>query len=69
MRDMSDSQFKAALKRRGFRKVLVWFEHADAPNHSFGGVFSQKAGRLHRRATLAKIIKDLDGVKKSAGAS
>jgi hypothetical protein len=49
VRDMTRVQFDAALKRRGWRKVLVWIEIGSG--RSIGMVMIN--GKLNRRASLA----------------
>ncbi len=51
-RDMTRAQFKAALQRRGWRKVLSWIEIDSS--HSIGMVVVNN--KLHLRASLAKAI-------------
>lgn len=63
-RDMTDRQFKEALARRGFKKQLLWFTHKDNPNTSHGGILIN--GKLHRRLTLAHIIKKHDAEMRRA---
>jgi hypothetical protein len=48
-RDMTRAQFEAALKRRGWRKVLLWIEIGGG--RSIGMVMIN--GKLNRRASLA----------------
>lgn len=59
--DMSRSEFNAALKRRGFRQVLMWFQDTtgQVPDTSYGGILHRN-GKLARRATLAHIIRERD---------
>lgn len=61
--EMSWSQFRAALKRHGFRLTLLWTscpEHPTLAGHSIGIIASAK-GKVYRRATLAKAIKFFEG--------
>lgn len=60
MRDMSDRQFLDALKRNGFsRPVLFWVHDKTdaAAGVSFGMLVTRK-GKILKRATIAKLIKD-----------
>lgn len=62
-RDMTDREFKAALKRRGFEPRLIlggWVQHAEFPGTSFGLVYNNKPFKLARRASLAKLIRDVE---------
>lgn len=51
-RDMTRRELDAALKRRGWRKVLVWIEIGGG--HSIGMIMI--AGKINRRASLAYAI-------------
>jgi hypothetical protein len=51
-RDMSRAQFNAALRRRGWRKVLCWI---DLNNGTAIGMI-MTGGRFNLRASLAKAI-------------
>jgi hypothetical protein len=53
-RDMTRAQFDAALKRRGWRKVLLWIEVGNG--HSIGMVMNLN-GKINRRASLAHAIR------------
>lgn len=53
-RDMTRAQFKAALARRGWRKVLLWIEVGDGV--SIG--MTMINGKLNLRASLARAIKE-----------
>ena len=57
--EMSRAQFKAALDRNGFRQVLVWFEDTtgQVTGTSWGAVLHLN-GKMARRATLAKLIRE-----------
>lgn len=66
--DMSRAQFKDALARHGFKgPILMWFQDTKHPHISYGGVYSMK-GKLHRRATLAKLIRSRKEEEAKAGA-
>lgn len=52
-KDMTRAQFNAALKRRGWRKVLVWIDIGGG--HSIGMVMI--GGKINLRASLAEAIK------------
>lgn len=58
--EMSRAQFRAALKRNGFRQILMWFEDTtgECPSVSWGAILAIKTGKIMRRATLAKIIRE-----------
>ncbi len=53
-RDMTRAQFDAALRRRGWRKVLVWIDVGDG--RSIGMVMIN--GKMNRRASLAHAIRE-----------
>ena len=53
-RDMTRAEFDAALKRRGWRRVLVWIEIGDG--RSIGMVLI--GGKINRRASLAYAIRE-----------
>ena len=65
MRDMTDSEFKAALKRRGWSWVMGW---VDIPKQDgrcslgIGCIMKKKAGKwvVDKRATLAKAIREAE---------
>ena len=52
--DMSRAEFSAALKRRGWRKVLFWIEIANG--RSIGMVVIKN--KLNLRASLAHAIRE-----------
>ncbi len=56
-RDMTETQFMAALKRNGFRKAGLWAEHRDFPNYMFGLVYDYRKTRIARTASIAKHIR------------
>jgi hypothetical protein len=58
-RDMTDTQFKAALKRNGFAHTYggCWYTHKDFPHIHFGAVVGAKG--IFRRATIAKLLSDV----------
>ena len=58
-RDMTRKEFSAAMKRHGFYIVLFWICSRAKPEKSIGVVCSMK-GKIHRRATLAKAIKEFE---------
>ena len=53
--DMSRAQFNAALKRRGWRKVVLWIDIGNGT--SVGAVYF--GSKLNRRAWLAKAIREI----------
>lgn len=58
-REMSRAQFKAALKKNGFRSILgCWFEDTtgQCDRVSWGALIGPSG--LLRRATLAKIVRE-----------
>ena len=70
-RDMTRSQFNAALRQHGFRKVLLWVEDTtgQCPGTAWGMVLNCK-GKMLYRASLAKAIRERDAqVAKTGGAS
>jgi len=62
IRDYTAAQFRARLKKHGFRSVLgLWFEHDelttdDGARVSLGALLSVKTCRVDRRATLAHLL-------------
>lgn len=70
LRDMTRPQFRAALKRNGFRSpVMFWVEHCDIPGVSFP-LTIRGDGKLMRRETIADLIQrrneELDRRRKEA---
>jgi hypothetical protein len=59
-KDMTGAQFAGALRRNGFRKVLLWIEDTSGacPGVSWGIVIRRGTGKIMRRATLAKVIQE-----------
>ncbi len=55
-RDMTRSEFNAALKRRGWRKVLMWIDIGNG--HSIGMLMRKgpRGYKTHLRASLAYAI-------------
>jgi hypothetical protein len=72
-KDMTGPQFAAALRRNGFRKVLLWIEDISGacPGVSWGVVMNVRTGKVMRRATLAKVIQAREGeiAKRQKGAA
>jgi hypothetical protein len=56
-RDMTEKQFKAALTRRGWRKVLMWIDLGRG--HSVGLIMIKgpRGYKVNRRASLAHAIR------------
>ncbi len=55
-RDLSDKQFREALKRNDFgRPILFWCEDKKNPGHSYGMVVG-KSGKLYKRETIAHLL-------------
>lgn len=57
-RDMTRREFDAALRRRGWRKVLVWIDVGGG--RSIGMVMV--GGKMNRRASLAHAIREAQKV-------
>lgn len=65
-RDMTQAQFERALERNGFKAdelAGLWFEHKDAPNKMIGGIWDHDKGRLARRLTIARLLKQLKHIR------
>lgn len=62
-RDMSRNEFIQAIKRRGWRKELMWITGTDKDGHTCGiGMVLTNKGRGWKtdyRASLAKAIREL----------
>lgn len=60
-RDMTRAQFNAALKRRGWRKVLMWID-LGAGKPSIGMVMLNRGRgyKINYRASLAKAIREAE---------
>ncbi len=54
VRDMTRAQLDAALKRRGWRRVLLWIDVGGG--RSIGMVMV--GGKINRRASLAHAIRE-----------
>ena len=59
-RDMTDAQFKAALKRNGFRRILLWAETEAVPGVSFSLLFHPRTRKVLKRQSVAYLIKRRD---------
>lgn len=62
-RDMTRAEFKAALRRRGWRQVLMWVDIGGGT--SIGMVMLHKGRRgwtVDRRASLAKAIRESEHI-------
>jgi hypothetical protein len=59
-KDMTALQFAKALRHNGFRKVLLWIEDNSGacPGVSWGIVIRRGTGKVMRRATLAKVLRE-----------
>lgn len=59
-KDLSRAQFDAALKAHGLRKVFFWIEDAtgECSGVSWGMVVNGRTGKLMRRTSLAKAIRE-----------
>lgn len=57
--EMSRKQFQAALARNGFKQVLVWISDTtgQVPGTSWG-IVMHRDGKVARRATLAKVLRE-----------
>lgn len=55
-RDMTEREFRAALRRYGIRQQLVWFTRRDLPKVSIGAIIDPKSMKIRRRATLARVL-------------
>ncbi len=57
--EMSRAQFNAALKRNGFKKVLLWISDTTGivPGVSWG-VLLHRNGKTAYRATLAHVLRE-----------
>lgn len=69
-RDMTEAQFKAALARNGFKKIVngLWVEHRDFPDTMFGLVYNPRNSRVARRVSVAKLIRDVERARKREAA-
>jgi len=56
--DMSRAQFRAALKARGMRQVLLWIELPD--KSASIGMRLNMNGKVNYRASLAKAIREAE---------
>lgn len=57
--EMSRAQFHAALKRNGFRKILLWIEDTTgAVRGTSWGMVLHMNGKAAYRATLAKVLRE-----------
>lgn len=64
-RDMTRAEFSAALKRRGWRRVLLWIDVGGG--RSKGMVMIN--GRVNLRASLALAIRESEKELRDAGVS
>jgi len=59
--EMTRKQFQAALKRNGFRQVLVWIEDTTGQVRGTSwGMVMHSSGKMAYRATIAKVIRERD---------
>lgn len=63
-RDMSRKEFHAALRRRGWRQVLLWIEIPPAPA-SIGMLMDRRTGKTLYRASLAYAIRQFEKHEKA----
>lgn len=73
-RDMTDNQFRAALKRHGFRFVIGWIDRpADAGGNRLSvGVTMKRVGKawkLDKRSSIAKAIREFAEFDRKKGAA
>jgi len=61
-RDMTRAQFNAALRRRGWTKVLLWIDIGGG--HSIGMTLIN--GKVNLRASLARAINEDKKLEKAA---
>lgn len=55
---MTRKQFQAALKRNGFRQILLWIEDTTGQVHGVSwGMVMHTGGKMAYRATIAKVIR------------
>jgi hypothetical protein len=64
-KEMSRTQFKAALAKYGFRQSLLWVSDTtgQVPGTSWGMILwgsGPRKGKVAYRATLAKVIRERD---------
>lgn len=64
-RDLTHRQFLAALKRNGFRLMDgLWMADTTGVTTAwFGTVYRQRDGKIMRRASLAKAVRDRDAAE------
>jgi hypothetical protein len=62
--ELSKRQFDAALRRNGFRQVLLWVQDTTgiAPGTSWGMVMHMN-GKSAYRATLAKVLRARNAIE------
>ena len=59
--DMTAAQFNAALKRRGWSKVLFWIHIPTLTgSRGVGVIVNRRTGKIMRRATLAHAIREAE---------
>lgn len=65
-RDLTDRQFRAALRARGWRIVLGWIDLSNGT--SIGVILTRKRGgwKLDKRASLAKAIREAEKTPEAA---
>lgn len=59
-REMTDKEFKAALKRHGFEMYVgsLWINHVSAPHRYYGAAVDWRTLEIQKRATIKKILED-----------
>lgn len=63
-RDMTEAQFRAALKRNGFTLIAgSWVEHKDFPNSWFGLILDPRTFKVRRRTSLSHALRKLDELR------
>lgn len=65
--EMTRAAFNAALKRNGFRKVLLWIEDTTGVVRGSLGMVLHMDGKSAYRASLAKALRWRSDAEKGAG--
>lgn len=65
---MTRKEFNAALKHHGFKMEMLWLRDTTGVTATCCGVVMNTKGKILRRATLARAIRERDADERRAAA-